>query len=77
MEASIIYIGINDILYDSSSQQINLLIQNIMEIGKKCIIYKVKYVFISSLTFDTRISHKLLNEVNEMIEGVCLENGCY
>ena len=48
-----------------------------MEIGKKCMIYKVKYVFISSLTFDTRISHKLLNEVNEMIEGVCLENGRY
>ena len=48
-----------------------------MEIGKKCMIYKVKYVFISSLTFDTRISHKLLNEVSEMIEEVCLENGCY
>ena len=31
--------------------------------------YKVKYVFISSLTFNTRISYKLLNKVNEMIEG--------
>ena len=73
----IYYIGVNDILYDSSSRQINLLPQNIMEIGKKCKSYKVKYVFISSLTFNTRIYHRLLNEVNEMIERVCLENGYY
>ena len=39
--------------------------------------YNVKYVSISSLTFNTSISHKLLNEVNEMIERVCLENGYY
>ena len=39
--------------------------------------YKVKYVFISSLTLNNRISHKLLNEVNEMVERVCLENGYY
>ena len=74
-EAAKIHIEINDILYDSSSRQINLLLQNIKEIGKKCRRYKVKYVFISSLAFSTRISHKLLNEVNEMIERVCLENG--
>ena len=73
-EAAIIHIGINDILYDNSSRQINILLQNIKEIGKKCKNYKVKYVFISSLTFNTRISHKLLNEVNEMIVRVCLEN---
>ena len=39
--------------------------------------YKVKYVFIPSLTFGTRISHKLLKELNEMIEKVCLQNGYY
>ena len=74
-EAAIIHIGINDIPYDSSSRQTNLLLQNIKEIGKKLISYKVKYVFISSLTFNTRISHKLLNELNKVIERVCLENG--
>ena len=74
-EAAITHIGINGILYDSSSRQINILLQNIKEIGKKCKNYKVKYVFISSSTFNTRISQKLLNEVNEMIERVCLENG--
>ena len=64
-------------LYDSSSRQTNLLLQNITEIGKKCISYKVKCVSISSLNFNTRISHKLLNEVNEMIERFCLENDYY
>ena len=44
---------------------------------KKVYKHKIKDVFISSLTFITRISHKLLNEVNEMIERVCLENGYY
>ena len=44
-KAVIIHIGINDILY-VSSQQINLLLQNIKEIGKRCMSYKVKYVFI-------------------------------
>ena len=76
-EAAIIHSGINDILYVSSSRQINSLLQNIKEIGKECKSYKVKYVFVSSLTFNTRISQKLLNEVNKMIERVCLENGYY
>ena len=74
-EAVIIHVGINHILYDNSSRQINLLLQNIKGIGKKCKNYKVKYVFLSSLTFNTRISQKLLNEVNKMIEKICLENG--
>ena len=50
-EAAIIPIRINDILYDSSSRQINVLLQNVKEIGKKCKNYKVKYVFISSFKF--------------------------
>ena len=33
-EAAIIHIGINDILYDTSSGQINLILQNIKEIRK-------------------------------------------
>ena len=66
-EVAIIHIWINDILYDSSSRQMNLLLQNIREIGKKCMSYNVKYVFISSLTFNNRLSHKLLIEVNEMM----------
>ena len=74
-EAAIIHLGINDILYDSSSRQINLLLQNIKNIGKKCKSYKLKCIFISSLTFNTRIYGKLLNEINEMIEPVCLKNG--
>ena len=50
-------------LYDSSSRQINLLLQNIREIGKKCMSYKVKYVFMffclyMFLTFNNKISHK-------------------
>ena len=45
----------------------NLLLQNIRETGKKCMSYKVKYVFISSLTFNNRLSPKLLIEVNEMM----------
>ena len=77
IKAAIIYTGVNDILYDSSSRQTNLLLQNITEIGKNCISYKVNCVSISSLTFNTRISHKLLNEVNEMIERFCLENDYY
>ena len=54
-EAATIHIRINDILYDSSSKQINLLLQNIKEIRKKCKNYKVKYAFIPIFTFNTRI----------------------
>ena len=76
-EAAIIYIEINDILYDSNSRQINLPLQNIREIGKKYMSHKVKYVFISGLTFNNKISHKLRGEVNEMIERFSSENGYY
>ena len=74
LEAAIIQIGINDILYDSTSREINLLFWNINEIEKKCKNYEIEYVFISSMTFNTRIPYKLLNERNEMIEKVYLEN---
>ena len=33
--------------------------------------------YISSITFNTRISHKLINKVNEMIWRLCLENGSH
>ena len=33
-QAAVTHIGINDILYDSSTRQINLLLQNVKEIGK-------------------------------------------
>ena len=74
-KVEITHSGVNDILYDSCSRQINLLLQNIKKLGKKCKSCKVIYAFISSITFDTIISHKLLNEVSEMIERVWLENG--
>ena len=49
-EATIIHTGVSDILYDSSSREINLLLQNMKEKGNK---YKTKAVklnvFISSL----------------------------
>ena len=49
-KAKRIHIGINDItVYDSTSRKINLLLQNIKEIGQKCHSYKVKYVFISKI----------------------------
>ena len=73
-EVAIIHIRINDVLYDSSPRQINMPLQNIREIGKKCMSYKVKYVFMSSLTFSNRIyliSYSVLQEVNETIERVC------
>ena len=72
LDAAIIHIGINDILYDSSLRQINLLLQNIGEIRKTCMSYKFKNIFTSSLTFNNRISHKLRSEVNEMIKRVLL-----
>ena len=75
--AEIVHIGINDILYDNSSRQINLLLQNIKQVGKKNKSHKVKYVFIWSLTFNTWISHKLFNKVNKMVELVCLEIDYY
>ena len=33
-QAAVIHIGINVILYDSSTRQVNLLLQNVKEIGK-------------------------------------------
>ena len=73
-KAAIIHIGINHMLYDSSSQQVKLLLQNISEIEKRCKNHESNYVFISSTTFNSRILHKLLNEINEMIEKLCLES---
>ena len=69
MEALVINIVISGILEDT-----RYLLENIKEMGKKCKSYKVKYVFISSLTFGNRISHMLLKEVNQMKERVCLGN---
>ena len=70
IEAATIHTGINYIKYESSSQQISLLLQDIDEMLKKCKSYGIKYIFISSVILNTIIPHKLLNEINEMIE-VC------
>ena len=73
-ETAIIHIGINDALYDSSPRQVNILLQNIREIGKQCMSYKVKYVFISSLTFNDKIFHKLLS-YSGLAKKMAIENG--
>ena len=60
-EAAIIRTEINNILCDSSSRQINILLQNNDEIGKNGKSCGTKYVFISSITrnaahFDNELS---------------------
>ena len=70
IEAATIHTGINYIKYESSSQQISLLLQDIDEMLKKCKSYGIKYIFISSVILNTIIPHKFLNEINDMIE-VC------
>ena len=72
-KAAIIQIGIIDVLYESSSRRINLLLQNIREIRKMRMSYKVKYVFISSLTISNRISHQLLSD-DLFRDGLHLQN---
>ena len=54
--------------------QMNLLLQRVNEIGKKCQCYGIKYVFFLSITFNTSIPGEILNEINEMIETVSLDN---
>ena len=57
-EEVIIYFRINDLLYDDSSPQISLLLQNINEIGKKCKSYAFKHVFVSSIRGAVRVKQR-------------------
>ena len=66
-DATIVHVGINDIIIDDSSAKVENLVLNLEKIAIKLKKYRIKNVCLSGLVFTTSIHSPLLNQVNKCI----------
>ena len=72
----VIHVGINNLLSqnlnETSDEQ---LVNEIIDIGRKCIDHGTEKVFISSILKCSRILPDRIRNVNELLKGKCIEFG--
>ena len=72
---ALIHIGINDILWDQSELQQQLVLQNIMKIAHQCEEHGVKGIILSSVDAAGRVNANVLIHYNESLKNLCRSNG--
>ena len=73
----VIYVGINDILRDSSQSSIDGLLQNMKNMSLECTKLGVKNIFISGLVYTTRINIGILAKIHVVIQNFCQKYGWF
>ena len=66
--------GVNDILNNQSHGQTTQLICNLRKIIAKCKLYEVKHVFVSDLSYTSKIKENLLVHINRMIKELYMSD---
>ena len=74
IDTVITHIGINDLLTNSSTSDMDNLIYNIKKISEKCLMFGVKSVFISEFVSTTRVDVSLLEKIHALIFDSCRKN---
>ena len=74
-DATVIQVGVNDILNNQSHDQTTHLMWNLRKMSAKCKSYGVKHIFVSSLLYTSKIKENLLVDINRMIKELCVSDG--
>ena len=73
-EVVVIHVGINNLLSQNLSETSDeQLVNEIIDIGRKCIDHGTEKVFISSIIKCSRILPDRIRNVNELLKGKCIE----
>ena len=71
MESVLLYVGVNDVLQDSTETYINNFFNNVQEMGNKCRSYNIKNVFISGIVYTERVNGKSLENIHDKMVSLC------
>ena len=74
-KVALLHVGINDILKNRSSPDIEKLILDIKMIIDKCKSFEVQKFIISGLSFNRKVERSTLEQVNYELLQSCLKNG--
>ena len=76
-ESVIFYVGINDVLQNSTETNINSFSNNVQEMAEKCRSSNVNNVFISGVVYAERFNVKTIENIHDKIRfGLCLCHVC-
>ena len=70
----ILHIGVNDLLNDDSPECVNMLMENLTKMIRKCRMYGVKNILVSSIVYTVKLELPLLENVHVKLINLCQSN---
>ena len=70
-------VRINNLLNSSSKKSVNEICDEIIKIALRCRSYNIATIFISSITYSTKVNLQLIRNSNRLLYHVCTKYGFY
>ena len=66
-DATVIHVGINDLLKSRTNISVSQIAKDIINIALRCRSHNIATIFISSIIYSTKVSHTIIQKLNELL----------
>ena len=66
-DATVIHVGINDLLKSRTNINVSQIAKDIINIALRCRSHNIATIFISSIIYSTKVSHTIIQKLNELL----------
>ena len=70
-DAAVIHVGINDLLKRRTNINASQIAKDIINIALRCRSHNIAIIFISSIVYSTKVSHTIIQKLNELLLNEC------
>ena len=70
-DAAVIHVGINDLLKSRTNINVSEIAEDIINIALRCRSHNIATIFISSIVYSTKVSHTIIQKLNELLLNEC------
>ena len=70
-DAAVIHVGINDLLKSRTNINVSEITMDIINITLRCRSHNIATIFISSIVYSTKVSHTIIQKLNELLLNEC------
>ena len=74
-DAAAIHVGINDLLQSLTNINVYEIAKDITNIALRCRSHDIATIFISSIVYVTKVSHMIIQKLNELLLNECTKYG--
>ena len=69
--AAVIHVGIKDLLKNRTNINVSEIAKDIINIAFRCRSHSIATIFISSIAYSTKVSHMIIQKLNELMLNKC------